>query len=699
MRKDIQALRALAVLGVVAFHADLFPFSRGYLGVDIFFVISGYLIIGLLLEEVRKTNSVNVVKFLARRARRLIPAASVVLMCTVIATLILMPGLSGRRVFSDVQAASLYFANIHFGFTATNYWADHAVSPVLHFWSLGVEEQFYIAFPVLLLGVCLLNVFRNRVTLVIGLVLAIVTVTSFWFMNDIQSTSPEWAFYHPLSRVWEFSIGGLAVATSSFVTKQSVAKGMQTFLGVGSLVSFGLMAWWTTSFHNPWTPNTTELPAIVLATASTLIAGSVQPIRFSLESLVDVKVIQWLGRISYSTYLWHWPVLFFGLKVLDLESQAIGNSVKFASVALILCSLILAHYTYRFIENPIRNHPHLISSARNSLLVGFVLSISVVTIAAGVSRFAPARLSTQPVEDLQSVTKVPDFNSEHIQKLIKRYAPQPSAKDVEPVSSQDIEQALNDFPVTNADGCFVGSNQNEQTHPCTYGRGLGLISLVGSSHSNQFFPAVLSAARQESARLLVHLRAGCTLANVTYALNGKPWSACNAWKEEVLKDLITKKPQLVVMVPRTQTVIDPLTNKTASAQRQRELFIYGLNDIVQSLTNAGIKVLIIRDTPYFDVNPIDCLSSHVVEACTQSLDRSLASSDAGVVGFGGMLGVVSVDLSQALCSGDICPAVRAGNIVWRDRDHITNAYAEKLSALFGHLVRLSENSPNSWHSN
>jgi len=147
LRKDIQALRALAVGSVVAYHAGLPIFSSGFVGVDIFFVISGYLIIGLLVRERLTTGRIALVTFIGRRARRLIPASTLVLLVTTFFIWVTMPGLAGQRALDDVRSAAFYFANIDFALTGMDYWATQSVGPVVHFWSLGVEEQFYIFFP------------------------------------------------------------------------------------------------------------------------------------------------------------------------------------------------------------------------------------------------------------------------------------------------------------------------------------------------------------------------------------------------------------------------------------------------------------------------------------------------------------------------------------------------------------------------
>ena len=687
MRKDIQGLRALAVISVVAFHAQVPLFSRGYLGVDVFFVISGYLIIGLLLKEMQLTETVNVVKFLARRARRLIPAASVVLFATILATLVLMPGLSGRRVFTDVQSASVYVANLHFGFTATDYWAHHAISPVLHFWSLGVEEQFYLFFPLALFGLSSLKMHPRQLFRASGLSLAVIATLSGVFLGRINS--PEWAFYNPICRVWEFAIGGLAVVASMTLAKHPIHNRSQKILGLGSLALATVIAWWLTDFYNPWSQNSGEILAIVLATACALLIGSLALPRLSLEGLSSLGVIQWLGKISYSVYLWHWPVLFFGLKVLVPNSGKMGDLGPVEVVILVIVTLVLADLTYKMVENPVRNSLQLVHSSKRSLLLGLALSLFIVGSAQAASVFAPVRLDSRPIENVDSAPNVPDLNEKSVAQLIARESPKMTGTDGSPITARSLELAADDFPATNADGCFISGSRSTGFRNCVYGEGNELIALVGSSHANQFFSPVRHVTQVRNARLLVHTRSGCTLADVDYALDGKTWSECNAWKQRVLADLLVRHPDLVIMVTRFQSVIDPATDAVASQSRQTELFVQGIQRTVESLTSVGIRVLIIRDTPRLAHDPVDCLSSHIVPSCQQSLSAALQLSAAKVMEFNGLSRALSVDLSQAICSGKICPAVRAGQVVWRDSDHVTDTYAKSLSPLFVHLVEMS----------
>lgn len=690
MRKDIQALRALAVLSVIAFHAQLGFASQGFLGVDVFFVISGYLIIGLLMKELETTGKINIARFVARRARRLIPAASVVLIAIVIATVIFIPGLTGRRIYSDVVAAALYVANLHFGATATDYWATHVLSPVLHFWSLGVEEQFYLMFPLLLLGVSFFGFsgrIRNRV--VFGL-LSFIGVSSCMFMLELGRSGSSWAFYSPFTRVWEFAVGGVAVLLSAKFTNHSLATPWIRVLSAATIFIAAGLVLSMTSVRMPWRGTTYELIVIVSITGFILFAGALlKSEKFSLEQVVSFQPIQWLGNISYSTYLWHWPVLFFGTALLNADAQHVGDVSKPQLICLVLLTLLSAHFTYVAVENPIRHLSILVASNRRSLLFGLILSLVVVTVSTASARLAPVRLSSNPIVNTENPRVVADENSAKVVRAIEEFAPQFSSTDRHPIGAEALEIALNDFPRSNRDGCFVTGQTDAKIRGCLYGDGKRLLALVGSSKANQFLTPLQNAATAVDARVLLHTRSGCTLADVTYVQNGRVWQACNRWKQSVMGDLLTRKPQLVVMVTRTQAVLDPETGIQASPRRAKQLFLEGLYETVQRLSSRGIKVLVIRDTPELSKNPLDCLSSHTVVACDQLLGTSLGKSFTEVMQLRQMPNVTTVDLAQAICEGALCPPVKSETVVWRDESHVTDSYAAKMTPLFKYLVRMA----------
>jgi hypothetical protein len=326
-------------------------------------------------------------------------------------------------------------------------------------------------------------------------------------------------------------------------------------------------------------------------------------------------------------------------------------------------------------------------------LLALGLSLTVIATAQGAQRFAPVRLATSPIENVANAQSILDKNPSEISQLISRYSPSFVPTDRNAVSAEQVDRALNDFPQTNADGCFIDGVQSTDFKPCIYGQGSGLIALVGSSHTNQIFSPMRTVASKLESRLLVHTRSGCTLADVTYTINGNIWETCNSWKSAVMRDLLRIKPQLVVMVPRFQTLIDESTGKEAVGSKQVELFIQGVERTSQLLVARGIKVLLLGDTPVLKRDPLDCLSSHVVPACDQSVARALPVSLSRLMQIAPQDGIATADITSAICTDRVCPAVRSGQIVWRDRDHLTDSYALLLTDLLESLVKETLASP------
>ncbi|MGH7637830.1 MAG: acyltransferase family protein [Gemmatimonadaceae bacterium] len=364
----IEGMRALAILLVVAYHAGLPWISGGYVGVDVFFVLSGYLIIGLLERELRDTGTIALVSFWARRARRLLPAAAVVIVTTLVAGGVILPPQLQRQAAAAALASSTYLSNLWFAWRATDYLGDEGANPLLHTWSLSMEEQFYVAWPLLVAVLGAIVALRRvssgtRVAWLAGAV----SVASFGWALMQQPVASSWAFFSPLTRAWEFGIGGVIAIAGQRHAPSPRARWLAGVAGIAAII--GAAA----SFHS-----TTAMPGVptllpVLGAALLLL---VVP-REDSGSVVDpyywlsVTPMRWIGRVSYSWYLWHWPVSV--LLVTAVQVDTIGLWLAGA-----LLSLALAEATRRWVEDPIRFHPGLALRPRLVLVgsAGMVLALS-----------------------------------------------------------------------------------------------------------------------------------------------------------------------------------------------------------------------------------------------------------------------------------------------------------------------------------
>jgi peptidoglycan/LPS O-acetylase OafA/YrhL len=358
-RPDVQGLRAVAILLVVLFHADIPGLQGGYVGVDVFFVISGFVITGVLLRERAATRRTSLLAFYGRRARRILPAASVVLVVTVVVSYWLLGPNIGRSTAVDGQWAAGFLANVHFALTSTNYLASQQPPSALqNYWSLAVEEQFYIVYPTVFLVVASLFT-RRSLRSRIGIVLGAVIVASFAFSVSLTSSNAANAFFSPLTRAWELALGGLIAVSGEYLKRlpRSVAEAM-SWLGLGGIV-FATCAFTSASAY----PG--SLVAVPVIGAGLIIAaGAAQP-TWGAESLLRLRPFQWLGLISYSLYLWHWPIL-----IIATQRRGSAQLPVMDNILLLLFALVLAIGTYVVLENPVRHARSLMTRPWASVAMG-----------------------------------------------------------------------------------------------------------------------------------------------------------------------------------------------------------------------------------------------------------------------------------------------------------------------------------------
>ena len=367
-RPDVQGLRAVAILLVVLYHADIPGISGGYIGVDVFFVISGFVITGVLLREREGKGRTSLLNFYGRRARRIIPAASLVIVVTAVAAYHYLGSLTGHETAVDGRWAALFLANFHFAASETNYLASQQPPSALqNFWSLAVEEQFYIVYPTIFL---LTARFARRMSLHARLtcVLLAIIVASYAYSIVFTSTNAPSAFFSPLTRAWELALGGLiAVSGQTLRRVPPRLAALLSWLGLGAIAVAS-----TTLTSASVYPG--ALVAIPVVGAGLVIAGgAAQPV-WGVESLLRQKPFQLLGLISYSLYLWHWPILVIATQIRGATSLPVWQNVL-----LLLGAALLAIITYRVIENPVRHARRLIQRRWASVILGvFLVCVTLI---------------------------------------------------------------------------------------------------------------------------------------------------------------------------------------------------------------------------------------------------------------------------------------------------------------------------------
>ncbi|MFC7765691.1 acyltransferase family protein [Leucobacter soli] len=385
-RPDIQGLRAVAVGVVLLYHAN-FPFMPGgFVGVDVFFVISGYLITGLLLREALRTGRVRLMDFYARRIRRILPAATVVLVATLLLTVLILPRIRWQQIGIEAGGAALYIVNWIFAGTTDYLNADLAASPIRHFWTLSVEEQFYIVWPLLLVALLALlrrrggrhapasAVSRSQLSVAAGAGALLILVPSLLWSIRYTADAPAPAYFVTTTRLWELAIGAALAVFAHFVER--IPDWFGRLLGWAGLAGIVAASLWYDSTAPAFPGAAALLPT--LSTAAVIAGGMGGRAGRGVGRLLSLGPMRWIGDISYSLYLWHWPLVVFGTYLLGGELRARWG------LAIVLLSVLPAWLSYRYIEIPFRDWNRVKRSVAASLRAGGLLVAATVAAAATV---------------------------------------------------------------------------------------------------------------------------------------------------------------------------------------------------------------------------------------------------------------------------------------------------------------------------
>lgn len=646
-RADIEGLRGIAVLLVLLYHAGIPSISGGFIGVDVFFVLSGFLITNHLLAELSSTGRVHLRAFYARRARRLLPAALAVLMATSVAGAIFLPSALFASFVDDLVASAFYIPNILLAVQGTDYLAGTAPSPVQHYWSLGVEEQFYLVWPLLLLSiVAAFGVRRRPLALSVGLLV----IASFAFSAIVTFVSQPWAYFSPVSRAWELGAGVLvAVLIGAGVKVRPVVAAIIAWGGLAGILTAAVAFSSTTAF-----PGFAAL--LPVASAVALLVFAPHAASFGPRRVLETRPLQFLGRISYALYLVHWPLL-----TIPPLADPLGEPLTLsASVVLGAASVLIAWLLYRFIERPfLRARWARTAPSARVLVIAGVASVVVALLAVSLA----ARSAQAPSSTDASASPI-DVAAEMVE-----FAAQV------PVNLRpSLEASSADLPEIYASGCHLPLGQ-EEFPECEYSEEGAEIQLVlfGDSHAAQWFPALM--AMDVPLRLQSRTKSSCPPFELTVTTDGVSDVGCDRWRESVLSSIERDPPDIVLMsgfAHYDDYGAPEITSARWSAAVERTV----------SRLAAVTTVIVVTDTPRFLRPPAICLSANLQSAdrCArpqqQSLDTEwIRSENAAVSEAGGHV----VDLNSRLCDGRRCGAIIGDVLVYRDEHHLTATMAGELA--------------------
>ena len=691
-RRDIDGLRALAVVLVVAFHAGLGVVPGGFIGVDVFFVISGFLITGLLVVELDSTGRLSLSAFYARRIRRLLPLSALVLVTTAIAASVILPPLSQQSVADDIHSAALWFSNWHFAAGSTQYMADTAQSPVLHFWSLSVEEQFYVVWPLVILLVVRsarrwTPMARRRLGTALGIVLGLSLLASML----LTSALGPWAYFGLQTRAWELAVGAaLALMVARLAEVPLAAAGLAGWLGLA------LIIWAATTFDR-----TTVYPGIaavvpVAGTALVLAAGSRTRGTGAAAPLSHPGAV-YVGRISYGWYLWHWPLLVLAAALAPASADAVDGATSQAPFAYVVIAIVLsfglAALSQRLVENPVRRSTWFSTSRTRSLTLGAALTVTSVFVATLV--LTPAGTADDP----GSLAAGPVATTSTTPGTATSATPKASATNRATPRAMTPAQAKADGSASTA--CFTGFASTDAAPTCHFGApdGTTVVALIGDSHAAMWLPALDAAAKQRGWQVWMWAKSACPMTDVSVLLASynKPYDACSTWRGSVL-DRLKALPRLdLVIVTRSKgysrnLVLDSSGN-AASGDSLRSLWTDGTRSLLTALTTIAPHVALLRDTPWSTSDVPACLSANpsAPGACAfsraQRAHLDTVEADSETAAMAGLSGVVMLDPTSLVCPKATCPVVTpSGVIIYRDAHHLTATFSAGLAKPFGHLI-------------
>ncbi|WBU37761.1 acyltransferase family protein [Homoserinibacter sp. YIM 151385] len=689
-RPEIQALRALAVLLVVGFHLWPERLSGGYIGVDVFFVISGYLITDHLVHGLEREGRIDVIRFWGRRMRRLLPAALLVLLVTLAAVLLLAPSTRAAQFATEIGAAAVYALNWVLAANAVDYFAEsNLVSPVQHYWSLSVEEQFYFIWPLLLvLAAILARRAGRRLRPVLVALLAVLGAASFAVSIVMTAADQQFAYFATPTHVWEFALGGLLALAGARVT--AVAARMPglaaaaSWAGLLAILVSALVFDGATAFPG-W------IAVLPIGAAVLVIAAGMPGTRLSPAPLLRLRPVQWVGDVSYSLYLWHWPPIV-------LLPFALGRDLGTLDKLLILAAvLVLAGATKRIVEDPLRGLPLLARGRLRSLVAGAAASALVLGIAAvpvamasaatanalaySEDRVAAMRAGDAPCFGAAAALEGADCPDSHL--VDPQLGPSAAVDDSQtawlewkaerdPFFRLDCEMATPDI-----EECRGGSAQPSAT-----------IALVGDSHVNHLLRPVMELAKAHDWQVLEYMKGSCRPTAPDYASNvpKEQRPDCTRWKSEI-GEFVADRPDIDLVV--TSGAVQGYAVRPDGPSGEAVADAFGA--LWTQWRSAGIPVLAVSDVPRPRGRDIpDCIVESGVDEDPCAMPRDEIVAEDGIMIAASRAddrGIGSIELYDRFCDAETCHFVVGGVITHKDNNHMTSTFAATLAPELDERIR------------
>lgn len=643
-RPDIQGLRAVAIMMVVSMHCGILDIHGG---VDVSFVLSGFLIGSQLLAEIDKTGKVSLTKFWARRFRRLAPPMALTIVGTAVIAWLYASPLKFRDFVADGLSASLSFLNWRLVENGTDYFAnDGTQSPYQHFWSLGIEEQFYLVAPIVLVALVWLSrkILRNRA--LVGLALLAVIAGSFYMGWSQTPVNQPLAYFSTHTRIWEITSGVLLALLAPFVSRMNTTlAALVSWLGLGTILVTSLLI-----------TAETPLPGYAVAGpvlgALLVIAGGCANPGFGAERVLFNPVFDFIGNVSYGWYLWHWPILVMWPHIVDREFTFQER------MRVVVLSFLIATAMHYLVERRFKNNVQLVARPWKGVLAGGFTTAGTAG-AMVLAAIVPLNLATAPA----SARPAPGFTSTaSVEKAVhqRKLSARVQSTLLKATENHASKGCIDNTEITKfvmRDGCVIGDRGSKKT-----------VVLMGDSHAWQWNDLYDELGRELHVKVVTMAKGGCSpqIYHIASPTLGREYRECDSWRDSAFAELKKLKPDVLIIADR------------ARQEATRD----GAEAAFKVFEKTGARLVYMTDTPQPGQNVPDCLATHTddITPCNRkqwqaleytefrAMERKVAEEH----------GAEIIDTTPAFCSLDVCPSVIGDQLVYYDNSHITSGYSKSL---------------------
>lgn len=646
---EIDGLRGIAIALIVVYHIWL---NRVSGGVDVFLLLSGFLITMTIARSVSASGRVPFARFYIRIARRIFPPALFVLVAVVGMSILWIPQIRWREVLGDVVAAALQVVNWRLAENAVDYLASQsAASPVQHYWSLAIQSQFYLLWPLLIGAAAVIATklaLQPRRTLTV--LLTVIFVGSLTYSIYRTWTNQPYAYFDTFARLWEFALGGLLFIALPHLRVRGLARVIVGWVGLIALLVCGLVFRAGDVFPG-WAALWPTLAAAMLIVT----AGGDSP--YGADRLLRHNVLRWLGKHAYALYLWHWPVLICYLAGTDLEQATLRGGVL-----VIVASLLLSIASRWLLEERIRHW----GFGERTTVGGVVLTASFLTVVMLATAGWAGRIHHEQ-QQLEAAAATPERTS----RMVTAYPG--GAYLVHGGELADVPYRPGPIEVRDERPTEPECHQNQQDSDviaCEYGVAEGdrTIAIVGGSRARHWLPALEVAAERQNWRLISITKSSCLFSAEMQLLNGEPYTSCYEWNHNVVEELSHLQPDVIFTTSTYVTRDDESTPEGYIAHWW-------------ALENLNLDVLAIRDVPRWEQDVPECVERYGPHSPRCTADPTIYGLDqpAPVTSRPDIpQNVDFIDLTDFFCFDGHCPPVIGNVLVYYDRNHITVTYARTL---------------------